>query len=476
MSGPRTTNDGTSGPADPQPPTAFPAPGAYAVPQMITLSTPIAGAVIRYTLDGTPPTRTSPLFDPYRLIPMVAFGEPGPTGPCTYEIRAATQVGERLSASATYRYDLQVRDRATYVSHELAPGLRLIRDFDDDTMYLVIGSRRALLIDAGMGAGDLRGSVEQYTGGLPLEVFITHGHPDHIARMGQFQDDCAVYMHPADLPLVERFIDQFGYEIQLDKILPVDEGDVFDLGDRRFRVFFVPGHSPGCLALLDEANRLLIAGDSVGSNRPTIVDALWMQFSEDRIDEYLSVLQCFRAKVTGKFDVTYGGHNDTAIIGERYLDHLEEAAQRLVDLGPAALTPSPRPSGVWQTVCGDRLTNPDWAAINVERERLLTDHPDRIATLSSLEVVGGRLSPEFRPGLTSYQIALEAGRTTIEIAPRATSRRAVAVRLDGATVDRGERVSVQLTDGQSTSIAIEVISPDGSVTRLYTVACVAPGA
>jgi len=35
---------------------------------------------------------------------------------------------------------------------------------------------------------------------------------------------------------------------------------------------------------------------------------------------------------------------------------------------------------------------------------------------------------------------------------------------------------VQLTDGQSTSIAIEVISPDGSVTRLYTVTCVAPGA
>lgn len=456
---------GSAGSLDLRPPTAYPEAGRYEVAQMITLSTATPGAVVRYTLDGSTPTSVSPAFDPHRLIPMVEFGQPAPVGPRTYETRAATQLGEQLSAVATFRYELHVRDRGTYVSREIAPGLRMIRDFDDDKMYLVIGSRRALLIDAGMGGGDLRAHVEPFIGDLPLDVIITHGHPDHIAQMGRFQDDCAVHMHHADLPLVEAFIKQFGYEIELDKILPLNEGDVFDLGDRRFSVYYVPGHSPGCIALLDEANRLLIAGDAVGSNRPTIVDALWMQFSDDRLDEYLSVLQVFRSKVAGKFDVTYGGHNDVAIQGERYLDHVEEAVQRLVDLGEAALTPSPRPSGVWQTVSGDRLSDPDWAAINVARERILTDVPDRIATLSNLQIVGGRLRPAFTPGLAAYDIVVDAGRSEIEVTPTATSRRAAAVRVNGREVSRGDSFRAAEDDRQ---ITIEVVSPDGSMTRAYT--------
>lgn len=452
--------------ADPQPPTAFPEPGRYEVAQMITLLSATPDAVIRYTLDGTAPTFDSPMFDRYHLIPMQRFGESAPPGRRTFHIRAATQVGDRLSEERAFDYEFDPRGRDVYVSHEFAPGIRVIRDFDDDKMYLVKGSQRALLIDAGMGAGDLRGYVEQFTDGLPLDVMITHGHPDHIACMGQFQADCDVYMHPADLPLVELFIGQMGYDINLDRIKEVYEGHVFDLGDRRWTVYFVPGHSPGCQALLDEDARILIAGDVIGSNRATIVDALWMQFSDDSIDQYLSVLQGFRAKVAGKFDLTVGGHNDVPLVGEAYLDHLEEAAQRLVDRGVEALTPSPRPAGIWQTVSGDRLSDPNWAAINVARETCLSASPEKIATLSQIQITGGTLTPAYSPLVSDYTISLTPGATELALTPTATSRRIAALRING--VDAPSRQTHRFdADALPALISLEVLAPDGVTTRTY---------
>ncbi len=453
--------------ADPQPPTAFPEPGRYEVAQMITLLSETQDAVIRYTLDGSAPTIDSPAFDRYQLIPMQHFGQAAPSGRRTFHIRAATQVGDRLSEERVFDYELDPRGKDVYVSHEIAPGIRVIRDFDDDKMYLIKGSRRALLIDAGMGAGDLRGYVEPFTDGLPLDVMITHGHPDHIACMGQFQADCDVYMHPADLPLVERFIGQMGYDIDLDRIKDLFEGHVFDLGDRQWTVYFVPGHSPGCLALLDEHARILIAGDVIGSNRATIVDALWMQFSDDSIDQYLSVLQGFRAKVAGKFDLTIGGHNDVPLVGEAYLDHLEEAAQQLVDRGFEALTPSPRPAGVWQTVSGDRLSDPNWAAINVARETCLSAAPEKIATLSQLRITGGALSPAFSPSISDYTVTPTTGAPELLITPTATSRRYAGLRVNGvaALSRQPHRFSV---DDRPPLFTIEVVAPDGVTTRVYT--------
>ena len=86
-------------------------------------------------------------------------------------------------------------------------------------MYLVVGSERALLVDAGLGTGDLRGLVEGLIGDRPLDVVITHGHPDHIAAMGQFQDHYDVYMNHRDLPMVQGFVERMGYRIDLEQIV-----------------------------------------------------------------------------------------------------------------------------------------------------------------------------------------------------------------------------------------------------------------
>lgn len=448
-------------------PTAFPEPGVYDAAQMITLLSASPDAEIHYTLDGSLPTMSSPVFDAYRLIPMQEFGQEIPEGKRIFTIRAVAKMGDQISDARTFTYEIQPRSRDEYISQELAPGLRMILDFENDKMYLITGSQRALLIDTGMGGGDLRGYVESFSGSLPLDVVITHAHPDHIAKMGQFQADCDVYMHLDDLPMVKFFVDRIHYEIDLDKIKDVREGYIFDLGDRKLRVYHIPGHSKGCIVLLDEENGILFAGDAIGSNRPTIVDALWMQMSDDRIDEYLSTLQAFREKVAGKVKFIYGGHNDVGLIGEAYLDHLQEAAQRLVDLGTAVLVPSPRPSGVWQVVSGDRLVDPNWAAINVNREKCLSSHPDKIASLSKLQLKGGLLKEKFKPSIFSYTAVVEADVSQLVIIPTATSSRYAAIMFNGIQVKSGQSLVVLLEEGPVATILIEVVSPDRSITCTY---------
>lgn len=458
-----------SQPSQPQAvtPTAFPASGTFGVTQRVTLLSETPGATIHYTLDGSLPTATSPVFDPY-VLPVLEATEDPAGGTTPYIIKAlALKAGLAPSDVATFSYTIARRAKDQYIFKEIRPGLWMILDFDDTKMYLVIGSQRAMLIDAGLGAGDLRSLVEAKIGNLPLDVVITHAHPDHVAVMGQFQDHNEVYMNLIDLPLLKNFIEHLHYEIDPTLVTDLREGKVFDLGDIQLRVYEVPGHSLGSIVLLDEATGLLIAGDAVGSNRPTITDSLWMQFpTMDKIDVYLSSLQVFREKVKDRINVIYGGHNDLPIYGETYLDNLQRAAQRLADEGEACLTPSLRPTDMWQVVEGDRLTDPNWAAINVAKGSCLTAPAEKIATLSNLRVGGSPLEPGFKPFTFTYQAAVNSTLTAVTVTPTTTSSRYQSLTINGEPVKSGTAYPLQLT-GDETLVTIAVASPDGSATNSY---------
>ena len=68
------------------------------------------------------------------------------------------------------------------------PGFFVIRDYDNVNMYFIKGSTCSLLIDAGMGTGNLRTVIEPLPDDVPLDVFITHGYGDHVTAVGQFED------------------------------------------------------------------------------------------------------------------------------------------------------------------------------------------------------------------------------------------------------------------------------------------------
>ncbi|MDR2515447.1 MAG: MBL fold metallo-hydrolase [Christensenellaceae bacterium] len=168
-----------------------------------------------------------------------------------------------------------------YRVQEIAPGSYAVLEFGLGIMYLVVGSKRALVIDAGTGAGNFKGFIEEKTS-LPYDVVATHGHGDHIGGAGQFQ---SIHIHEKDLPMLDELTLGFrkGYceailqqypeykaEIDLDAIvdypkprtLPLKGGDRFDLGDRVITVYEAPGHTPGSVVFVDSKTKLVYSGDA----------------------------------------------------------------------------------------------------------------------------------------------------------------------------------------------------------------------
>ena len=172
-------------------PSVFPAEGTYELSTLhVNLSCAASHAVIHYTIDGTEPTADSPIYHREAgLIPVKHTD-----GAESITIRAFAQAdGLQPSDTVAFTYRFACRPKGVF-RHSLlrepsdtAAGLIRIEDFDLDRMYLIIGQKRAALIDAGWDYdGDLPALCHALTGGLPVDLLIAHGHPDHVAQAGQF--------------------------------------------------------------------------------------------------------------------------------------------------------------------------------------------------------------------------------------------------------------------------------------------------
>ena len=53
--------------------------------------------------------------------------------------------------------------------------------------------------------------------------------------------------------------------------IKLKEGDVVELGDRKFRVVHTPGHRPGSICLYDQPNSILITGDTICGDRTDLI-------------------------------------------------------------------------------------------------------------------------------------------------------------------------------------------------------------
>ena len=353
-------------------PTAFPPPGTFSTTESVTLLDSDPRATIHYTIDGSAPTAASPVFDPWRLI-FIAGLYDGDRGLKTrYTIRAiAVEEGHAASAVSRFEYLIDRRDRTAYVSQEVLPGVRMIRDSDNDKMFLLGGTQQFVLIDSGMGRGDLAAYVARFTDGRPLSVIFTHDHGDHIGQADQFVRGSTEYIGAQDRDGLVRLLRSRGVapEVIARHVVPVRDGSRIDMGDRMLTIHAVPGHTPGSIVIFDPKTAVLFCGDSFGSNSPTIPDAAWMQFDPKPLDGYLTEIEQVRSELGGRMKYVLTGHNDRPLIAAAYLDNLEHAVQLLLHRGDAALVPSYRPPGLFQVIVGDRLRDPNWVAINVNRDR-----------------------------------------------------------------------------------------------------------
>ena len=178
--------------------------------------------------------------------------------------------------------------------------------------FLLVGSERALLVDSGRNLTNARDIATTLTD-LPISLLNTHADRDHVASNGQFE---SFYMHPAEEENYRR-------GNRSGTIIPVHEGDVLDLGNRKLEIIHLPGHTPGSIALLDLKNRVLISGDPIQDGR------IFMFGPFRNMAEYISSLEHLH-NWEGHFDEIWPSHASFPV-SPSLIDQLHDGAQEIAD-------------------------------------------------------------------------------------------------------------------------------------------------
>ena len=126
-----------------------------------------------------------------------------------------------------------------------------------EAIYIVEGTERALVIDAGTEIKDYDKIVAQITS-KPVTLVATHVHPDHTGSAVNYYDE--IYINAADMVNVESMMPGYKGEIKY-----LVDGEIIDLGGREIEVIFTPAHTPGSTTFFDKAAGYGFSGDAFGS-------------------------------------------------------------------------------------------------------------------------------------------------------------------------------------------------------------------
>src|ERR1051326_804178 len=146
--------------------------------------------------------------------------------------------------------------------------------------YLILGEKRALMFDTGMGISNIKKVVEGLTP-LPVSVINSHTHNDHVGDNWRFRDiygmdtgftranargstaDAQAEIVPGEIcgELPAGF-DPKSYATRPFHVARwLRGGERIDLGGRVIQVMATPGHTPDSISLWDSTNGLLFTGD-----------------------------------------------------------------------------------------------------------------------------------------------------------------------------------------------------------------------
>ncbi|WP_339633597.1 MBL fold metallo-hydrolase [uncultured Sneathiella sp.] len=209
-----------------------------------------------------------------------------------------------------------------------------IKPFYRCNIWHIRGRGRDALVDSGMGVVSLREHVSLVTE-KRLTAVASHSHFDHIGCHHEF-DTRAAHRLEADIlnhpTRANTLAEDYATDDIFDNLPPVpyrsdlysirtapvtyflEDEDILDLGDRWFRVFHLPGHSPGGIALYEEATGILFSGDTIYDG--PLVENVY----HSNLDDYHASMLRLRALSPR---IVHGGHFDS-FDGARFTALIEE--------------------------------------------------------------------------------------------------------------------------------------------------------
>lgn len=229
--------------------------------------------------------------------------------------------------------------------YELPFGIYAIYEpghFQEIISYLIRGKERSLLLDTGLGIGNIKNIVEELTNS-EIIVVNSHTHFDHIGDNHRF-DTVHVFDAPNAIERLSNGIDCSSLEVHLRddsiwkptppefdpktystppcKFIPIKEGHIFNLGNRCLEIIHTPGHSPDSIMLLDRDNRLLFTGDTL---YPAVLYA-YLEGSD--FQEYLNTMRRL-SKMIPEIDTVFCSHN-TPVHPPKFLADVAQAFEKIV--------------------------------------------------------------------------------------------------------------------------------------------------
>ena len=186
-----------------------------------------------------------------------------------------------------------------------------------------MGPDSAVLVDTCFG-GDIKSVCESITD-KPITLITTHSDPDHIGCDPQFP---VQYLHSAEFA---RYESRGKGPV---KALPVQEGDIFPVGEYRLEVILIPGHTPGSIALLDRKHSFLISGETVQSH------CIFMHGDGRDLTAFRSsIVKLEKMWQDGLFDTVYPSYGEVVVPADILPEHLaltdEILSGTAVPVGPA---------------------------------------------------------------------------------------------------------------------------------------------
>jgi glyoxylase-like metal-dependent hydrolase (beta-lactamase superfamily II) len=130
-----------------------------------------------------------------------------------------------------------------------------------ETLYLIEGKDKAVLLDAGTHIPDLDKIVAGITK-KPVSLLLTHGHGDHTGAAGCFDE---LWINNADASMLRKY---------KGKIHHIENGQKFDLGGRVLEAYYTPGHTAGSVTFLEVGTDKGYSGDAFGNTNLLIMTDL----------------------------------------------------------------------------------------------------------------------------------------------------------------------------------------------------------
>ena len=228
-----------------------------------------------------------------------------------------------------------------YTAFNIKEGVWAIDDNGQDNFYAILGSEKNMMIDNGWGGGDLPALMNRLSH-RPWFTADTHFHIDHCVGNLFFDD---AYIHPLDL----QFLADEEAEVKQEWIrnhpevnkhayadfktlsgtmgrkrtLPITDGQVFDLGNRKVTAYHIPGHTIGSVCFIDDMTRTIFMGDMYIPLQEW--NELWLQIPGCAPLE--AALKSIRKVISLKndFDTVVCGHGNNYFMSVSVLYELEDA-------------------------------------------------------------------------------------------------------------------------------------------------------